>query len=71
MDKSSKISKWKLLKVLDEKPQLSISEVVDQFDDDMWVELIIHSPQSVKNICMFISLDLQIEKEYNENHKSN
>ena len=71
MDKSSTTSKWKLLKVLDLNPQLSISEVVDQFDDDMWVELIIHSPQSVKNICMFISLDLQIEKEYNENHKSN
>tara|TARA_R110000803_G_scaffold202817_1_gene268131 strand:- start:53 stop:232 length:180 start_codon:yes stop_codon:yes gene_type:complete len=59
------------LKTLDENLQLSISEVVDQFDDDMWVELIIHSPQSVKNICMFISLDLQIEKEYNEISKSN
>ena len=59
------------MKTLDEKLQLSISEVVDQFDDDMWVELIIHSPQSVKNICMMISLDLQLEKEYNENHKSN
>ena len=59
------------MKVLDENPQLSIGEVVDQFDDDMWVELIIYSPQSVKNICMFISLDLQVEKEYNENSKSN
>ena len=59
------------MKVLDEKLQLSVNEVINQFDDDMWVELIIHSPQSVKNICMFISLDLQIEKEYNENHKSN
>ena len=59
------------MKTLDEKLQLSINEVIDQFDDGMWVELIINSPQSVKNICMMISLDIQLEKEYGKKFKPN
>tara|TARA_R110002074_G_scaffold389720_1_gene573186 strand:+ start:564 stop:710 length:147 start_codon:yes stop_codon:yes gene_type:complete len=48
-----------------------LKETLDQFDDDLWIQLILKSPQSVSNICMMISLDLQLEKEYNENFKSN
>lgn len=41
-------------------------DILDTFDDDLWVELIIKSPNSIKLICIMLSLDLQIEKEYNE-----
>ncbi len=41
-------------------------DILDTFDDDLWVELIMKSPQSIKLICIMLSLDLQIEKEYNE-----
>ena len=39
-------------------------DILDTFDDDLWVELIIKSPNSIKLICIMLSLDLQIEKEY-------
>lgn len=51
------------MKTLDEKLQLAINEVIDQFDDELWVELIQKSPHSVELICIMLSLDLQIEKE--------
>lgn len=38
-------------------------ETLNQFDDDLWVELILKSPQTVDNICMMLSLDIQIESE--------
>ena len=41
-------------------------EILDQFDDDLWVELILKSPKSVSLICTMLSLDLQLEKKYNE-----
>ena len=50
---------------------LTVQETLDQFDDDLWVELILKSPQSVKNICMMISLDIQLEKEYGKKFKPN
>jgi len=44
----------------------AIEYTLNQFDDDLWVELIMKSPHSIKLICIMLSLDLQIEKEYNE-----
>lgn len=41
-------------------------DLLNQFDDDLWVELILNSPHSVRLICVMLSLDLQLEKEYNE-----
>ena len=48
---------------------LTVQETLDQFDDDLWVELILKSPQSVKNICMMLSLDLQMGSESLEKFK--
>jgi hypothetical protein len=41
-------------------------DILDTFDEDLWVELILKSPNTIKIICLMLSLDLQIEKEYNE-----
>ena len=49
----------------------AIENTFNQFDDDLWIELILKSPHSVKMICMILSLDLQIEKEWEKKHGEN
>ena len=49
---------------IEDKP--SPYDILNTFDDDLWVELIMKTPHSIKLICIMLSLDLQIEKEYNE-----
>ena len=49
----------------------AIENTLNQFDDDLWIELILKSPHSVKMICMILSLDLQIEKEWEKKHGEN
>ena len=49
----------------------AIENTFNQFDDDLWVELILKSPHSVKMICMILSLDLQIEKEWEKKYEEN
>jgi len=36
---------------------------LNQFEDELWVELIEKSPESVNSICLMLSLDVQLEKE--------
>jgi len=38
-------------------------EVFDQFDDELWVELIQKSPKILDNICLILSVDIQLVKE--------
>ena len=45
------------------KTNPSALDSLDQFDDELWVELMINSPKTVHNICIMVSLDLQLEKE--------
>jgi hypothetical protein len=52
------------------KTKQSTLDSLDQFDDELWVELMVKSPQSVISICIMISLDIQLEKEM-ENIKIN
>ena len=53
---------------IEDKP--SPYDILDTFDEDLWVELILKSPNTIKIICVMLSLDLQIEKEYNEKQKN-
>ena len=45
------------------KTNPSALDSLDHFDDELWVELMINSPKTVHNICIMVSLDLQLEKE--------
>ena len=45
---------------------MDLKDYLEQLDDDLWVELILNSPQSVINICMMLSLEYQLEKEKNK-----
>jgi len=46
-------------------------ELLNQFDDDLWVELILTSPHSVRLICVMLTLDIQSEKEYQNKYGKN
>lgn len=49
----------------------AIEETLNQFDDELWVELIQKSPHSVELICIMLSLDLQIEEEFEKKYRKN
>ncbi len=49
----------------------AIEETLNQFDDELWVELIQKSPHSVGMICIMLSLDLQIEEEFEKKYRKN
>jgi hypothetical protein len=72
LGKSTKtIKKPKKQFIMDLNDNLNQSplETLDQFDDELWVELILKSPKSVDNICLMLSLDIQLELE-NTSQKS-
>jgi hypothetical protein len=51
------------------KPHPTPIESLSDLEDDIWVELMISSPQSVNNLCMMVTLDIQIEEEEKNNPK--
>tara|TARA_B110000285_G_scaffold84032_1_gene96501 strand:- start:1403 stop:1573 length:171 start_codon:yes stop_codon:yes gene_type:complete len=49
------------------KSELLPFEDLDDISDELWIELISNSPKSVEEMCMVLSINLQIKKEWMDN----
>jgi len=45
----------------------SFKEFFYNVDDEFLVKMILYDPKSIYRLCTFLSLDLQLEKEYLKN----
>jgi hypothetical protein len=45
----------------------SFKEFFYNVDDEFLVKMILYDPKSIYRLCAFLSLDLQLEKEYLKN----
>ena len=41
-------------------------EIFDEFDDEDLIEFAQNNPKTLQKLCMFLSVDLQLEKENEE-----